>query len=218
MGNIKILLDNGHGIDTPGKRSPDESLREYKYTREIAERIASELKRMGYDAERIVTEDKDISLQERCRRINEVCGKLGKSNVILVSVHVNAAGNGDWKTAGGWCCYTSPGQTKADQLATCLYKAAEFSLKDYIDGFKDNKKNGYYDKYQKPIRTDFSDCDPDYEANFYILKHTQCPAVLTESLFQDNKKDCEFLLSEEGRKAIVSLHVKGIVNYINTYC
>ena len=218
MKNIKILLDNGHGIDTPGKRSPDGTLREYKYTREIAEQIASELKRMGYDAERIVVEDKDVSLQERCKRVNNICSKLGKENVLLVSVHVNAAGNGDWKTAGGWCCYTSPGQTRADKLATCMYREAEVALKDYIDNFETNKIKGCYDKHQKPIRTDFSDKDPDYEANFYILKHTQCPAVLTESLFQDNKKDCEFLLSEGGRKAIVDIHIKGIVNYINTYC
>ena len=33
---MKILIDNGHGVDTAGKRSPDGSLREYKYTREIA--------------------------------------------------------------------------------------------------------------------------------------------------------------------------------------
>jgi N-acetylmuramoyl-L-alanine amidase len=33
-------------------------------------------------------------------------------------------------------------------------------------------------------------------------------------MFQDNKKDVEFLLSEEGKKIIVDLHVEGITNYI----
>ena len=28
---MKILIDNGHGENTPGKRSPDGSLREYAY-------------------------------------------------------------------------------------------------------------------------------------------------------------------------------------------
>ena len=32
---MKILIDNGHGEDTAGKRSPDWTLREYAYTREI---------------------------------------------------------------------------------------------------------------------------------------------------------------------------------------
>ena len=42
---MKILIDNGHGVDTAGKRSPDGSLREYKYAREIAEKVVSELKK-----------------------------------------------------------------------------------------------------------------------------------------------------------------------------
>ena len=31
---MKILIDNGHGENTPGKRSPDGKLREYLYARE----------------------------------------------------------------------------------------------------------------------------------------------------------------------------------------
>ena len=68
----------------------------------------------------------------------------------------------------------------------------------------------------KRIRTDYSDKDPDWEENFYILKHTLCPAVLTENFFQDNKEDVSYLLSLEGRNAIVKIHVEGIMNYINS--
>ena len=64
------------------------------------------------------------------------------------------------------------------------------------------------------IRKDMADGDPDKESSFYILKHTKCPAVLTENLFQDNKEDVDFLLSEEGKRTIVSLHVKGICKYL----
>jgi hypothetical protein len=31
-------------------------------------------------------------LAERCRRVNRVCSELGRLNVCLVSIHVNAAG------------------------------------------------------------------------------------------------------------------------------
>lgn len=214
---MKILIDNGHGIETPGKRSPDNSLREYKWAREIAERIVIELKRNGYDAERIVTEESDISLQERCRRVNNVCNKLGTKNVLLVSIHCNAAGaDGKWKTAGGWCAYTTEGHTKSDMLANFLYKAAEEELTDYIKEFSTKKNAGYYDKYQKPIRSDYRDGDPDYEARFYILQKTLCPAVLTESLFQDNKEDVKYLISEDGKNSIVRLHVNGIINFIKS--
>ena len=68
---MKILIDNGHGIDTPGKRSPDGSLREYAYNREIAAVIVAKLKEMGFDAELLVTEIEDISLKERVARVNK---------------------------------------------------------------------------------------------------------------------------------------------------
>ena len=53
-----------------------------------------------------------------------------------------------------------------------------------------------------------------WEANFYILKNTACPAVLTENLFQDNREDVAYLLSEKGKQTLAQLHIDGIVNYI----
>lgn len=190
---MKVLIDNGHGSNTPGKRSPDGRLREYAYTREIASRLEMELRKNGIDAERIVKEEIDVPLAERCRRVNE----YKASEAIFVSIHCNAAGNGsDWMSARGWEAWTSVGKTKADKLATCLYEDAEHCL----PGMK--------------IRKDMTDGDPDKESGFYILKHTKCPAVLTENLFQDNREDVEFLLSEEGKRAIISLHVWGIMKYL----
>lgn len=213
---MKILIDNGHGSNTAGKHSPDKSLLEYKWAREIATRLVAKLKAEGFDAERIVPEENDISLTERCRRVNAWCTKLGAANVILISIHSNAAGgDGKWKSAGGWCVYTSPGKTKADDLATDLWNAAQEELKPYIDKFPTLKAQGAYDSKQKPMRADWSDGDPDMEARFTVLTGTKCPAVLTENLFQDNQADVDFLLSEAGKEAIVNLHVKGIKKYIN---
>lgn len=193
---MKVLIDNGHGSNTKGKCSPDGRLKEYAYAREIAELVVYELRKMGIDAERIVREETDVPLSERCNRVNE----YKASEAILVSIHCNAAGSGaDWMSARGWEAWTSVGQTKADKLATCLYDAAE----EVLSGMK--------------IRKDMSDGDPDKEEGFYILKHTKCPAVLTENLFQDNKEDVDFLLSLEGRKAITELHVKGIMKYLERY-
>lgn len=193
----KILIDAGHGFDTPGKRSPDGKFREYAFNRIIAQAIVKHLVFRGYDAELLVPEDDDVPLILRCARVFKHTYTLGKDNVILVSVHVNAAGNGkQWMGAQGWSCYTSVGETQADRLATCL---AEAALKN-LPGQK--------------LRFDFSDGDADQEARFYILNGTQCPAVLTENLFMDNREDLAFLSSPEGQKAIVTLHVEGIVNYL----
>ena len=125
---MKILIDNGHGAETRGKRSPDGRLLEYLENRIIARGIVDALTARGLDASLLVSEETDISLPERCRRVNEWCRQLGKDNVLLISIHCNAAGHGDrWLSARGWCAYTTRGNTRADALATSLYTAAQAS-------------------------------------------------------------------------------------------
>lgn len=196
---MKILIDNGHGENTPGKISPDGKFREYLYAREIAEAIEGELKFLGFDAERIVTETEDISLEERARRVNEICGRLGAENVVLVSIHCNASKNGEWGKARGWSAYTSKGKTKSDALATMLYVEA---AKNFTG---------------QTLRKEFSDGDPDWEEGFYVLRKTKCPAVLTENFFMDNEKDLAYLTSEEGREAIIRTHVAALINWDYKY-
>lgn len=191
---MKVILDNGHGRETAGKCSPDGRLLEYAYTREIVRRIAAELEARGLDVSRLVPEQEDIPLKERVARANKLYQDAGKQ-AILISVHVNAAGQGgEWLKAKGWEAWTSVGNTKADDLASCLYDAAGAA------GFK--------------LRKDETDGDPDKEGHLYILKHTLCPAVLTENLFQDNREEVDFLLSEGGKEAITALHVEGITKYL----
>lgn len=196
---MKILIDNGHGENTPGKRSPDGKFREYLYAREIAEAIEGELKFLGIDAERIVTETEDISLAERARRVNEICGRLGAENVVLVSIHCNASKNGEWGKARGWSAYTSKGKTKSDELATMLYVEA---AKNFAG---------------QTLRKEFSDGDPDWEEGFYVLRKTKCPAVLTENFFMDNEQDLAYILSKEGYEAVVTTHVEAIKKYVEEY-
>ena len=194
---MKIFIDNGHGSDTAGKRSPDGRFLEYKFNRSIARRIVADLTDRGYDASLLVPEETDISLSERCSRVNAYCKAHGTTSCILVSIHANAFGNGrDWTTPRGWSAYTSKGQTRADQLASQLYTAAA----KYLHGMK--------------LRTDMADGDPDIEENFYILRHTLCPAVLTENLFMTNADDLAFLESHAGQQAIVDLHVEGICEFL----
>ena len=170
---------------------------EWKFNREIAIPLVEELKKRGYDAERIVTEDAhDVTLSERVRRVNAWCKKLGRKNVILVSVHANAAGNGGWYNARGFSVFCAKIASDAShRLAQSLYAAAE---ERGLKGNRSVPKSRYW------------------EANFTIIARTNCPAVLTENLFYDNKEDLAILKSEEGKKKIVDLHVEGIINYLNS--
>lgn len=191
---MKILLDAGHGSDTAGKRSPDGRLREYAYAREIALRVENSLKSKGYDVERIVPEETDVPLSERVARANKIYQANGKQ-AFLVSIHCNAAGNGSaWMAARGWAVYIDPTASQnSKRLATAIANAAEDA------GLKVRKETNAHNYWVSSL---------------YICKHTNCPAVLTENLFQDNKEDVEFLLSEEGKQVITDLHVNGIINYI----
>jgi N-acetylmuramoyl-L-alanine amidase len=194
---MKILIDNGHGAETRGKRSPDGRLLEYLENRIIARGIVDALTARGLDASLLVPEETDISLPERCRRVNEWCRQLGRQNVILISIHCNAAGHGDrWLSARGWCAYTTRGDTRADSLATALYQSAKLHLPGHR------------------LRTDYTNGDPDQEKDFYLLRHTMAPAVLVENLFMDNHADCDFLLSPEGQHTLIDLHVDGINSYL----
>lgn len=193
---VKILIDNGHGVNTKGKQSPDGRLREYAFAREIAKRVESCLKCKGYDVERIVPEDFDISLSIRCKRVNDICRKVGSKNVLVVSIHNNAVGsNGKWYSASGFTAHVGLNASdNSKRLAVCLWnKAIELGLK--------GNRAVPNEKY--------------ITQNLAICRDTLCPAVLTENLFQDNKEDVDFLLSEEGKTAITTLHVEGIIDYIN---
>lgn len=201
-----IILGTAHLSSTPGKCSPDKKFREYAYTRRLVKEIYNRLVNRGYACV-IDWIDDDMpglnSSQELCKRVsivNNICKEKGPSNCMYISVHVNAAGNGgQWKNATGWSVYTSTGTTKSDAIATCLYEAAQEIL----------------GPLGKKIRTDFRDGDADYEEDFYVLKRTNCPAVLTENFFQDSRSDVEWLESEEGFNAVVEIHVRGIIKYLS---
>lgn len=97
----------------------------------------------------------------------------------------------------GFEVYTYHGQSKSDELAECIALA-------FKDEFPD-----------EPLRVDQRDGDLDKEANFYVLRKTAMPAVLTENFFMDNEEECkEILMTAEGRSKIVAFHVNGIMKMI----
>lgn len=214
---IIIFVDPGHGISTENKQKfspkltadmgiPTEFIsggrfRECRFNRVVAEDLVDTLVGMGYDARLTVTEkdgNTDVSLSERCNRVNRVCKQVGANKVIFVSIHANANGDGNkWDTANGWEVWTSPGTTKSDAFATKIFERA--------------KKNFTGRK----MRSDYSDGDPDKESKFYVLVHTNCPAILTENFFYTNKEELKYLTSNEGMYRIQRTHIEGIIDFIN---
>ena len=126
---LTVILGTAHGKNVAGKRSPDGIFEEWQYSREIVGLVRRELEAKGckvfvdmQDSE--VPLPQTAELRARCKYVNELCDKYGTKNCIYVSIHVDAASSGEWKNAGGWTAYTSPGRTLSDILATYLYEAA----------------------------------------------------------------------------------------------
>ena len=198
MKDIVVILDAGHGKDTPGKCAPDKSLYEWQFNREIVAMLCERL----YGLEHVQTvilvpEEHDVPLKERVRRVNTIVhdAKIAGKECLLISVHVNAAGHGTWKTSSGWSVWVSNNASeKSKQFAQIAYREA---VSMGLQGNRVVPKENYW------------------TSNFYILKNTPCPAVLTENMFQDNHEDVAFLKSEEGKEKIVELHVNEIKKYMN---
>ncbi|MBM4760832.1 N-acetylmuramoyl-L-alanine amidase [Bacillus sp. B15-48] len=92
---MRIMLDAGHGYNTPGKRSPD-GMREYEFNRAIANFARDLLQNYQNVTVYFAHSDQtDVPLRARTDKANQL-------NVnVYVSIHANAHGNGGWTSAGG---------------------------------------------------------------------------------------------------------------------
>lgn len=210
---LVVILDPGHAISTSGKKSPfslkkvsspELPFEEWNFNREITYMLKPLLKEYGIDVfvttDAMRDETTDLGLSKRAARGNDYVKKSGKKG-LFISIHSDADGMGDkWTSAHGWSCFTTKGQNNSDKFADCLYDAAEKILKPM--GIT--------------IRTDRKDGDRDWEQDFTVILKSNMPAVLTENLFYTNIDDLRFLNSDEGKNAIVQVHLKGILKFADT--
>ncbi len=186
------LFDNGHGgiIDgvyqTVGKRSPywpdGEILYEGEFNRGIVNRLVKLCTDAGIECVNIVDTQEDMPLSERTSSANSIA-KSSDKPCIYVSVHANGF---DEEQANGWSVYTSNGITKSDGIAKILLDKATAEFPDeYMRGAK--------------------------ESNFYVLRNTSMPAILSENFLMTNSDNChKYLLSEDGRDRIAKIHFEMI--------
>lgn len=187
---MTVLIDNGHGADTPGKRSPDGALREYELARDLARRTAAKLTRLSIACRLLVPEDSDVPLRERVRRAN-ACGR----DAVLISIHSNASGDGSaWQAASGWSDYVAPAASAKSRMLARLLTDEARALN--LLGNRALPECGYL------------------TSSLAICRDTVCPAVLTENLFHDNRFDAAFLLSSDGRDVLAELHAAAVVRYL----
>ncbi len=184
-------LDNGHGKLTAGKRSPKfengTQFFEYEFNRDIVKRIIAQLDEQGVKHFNVVPEvDIDNFLEGRVGRANNKQSDIPK---IFLSVHANAFGNSGWETPKGietWHFHESrTGQALARVFQKHLIA-----------------KTGWVNRQLKSYPG---------SKQFYVLRNTNMPAVLTECGFYTNKEECALLMKSEIRQKIADAHVAAIL-------
>jgi N-acetylmuramoyl-L-alanine amidase len=188
-----IVLDCGHSVKTKGKRSPDGKFLEYEYNRRVGKAIGQRLTEIGinwcftYDTD----DEEDMGLSARADVANRWSKIYGANNVILISLHHNACGNGaDFVKASGFEVYSTKGDTVSDKYAEVFCEEAEKVLKPLGRKVRGHK-----------------------EANFTVIKKTVCPSVLIEYGFFTNKDEMEWMMTDEGLEAYVELTVNAIKRF-----
>lgn len=199
---IHWLIDNGHGsIDpftcepvTPGKRSPvfpngtpfaGQVLIEGVRNRAVVNYLSLLMDQAGFKYSLICDTWRDCPLHVRTEKANLIVrsSKDPKEEFVFLSIHHNAFKN-SWNSANGASCHIYPNSKSGKKIGDILQKEIV-------------KSTGLKNRGVK-------------ESNFFVLRKTVCPAVLSENGFMTNLDDATFGMSEEGSKKIAEGHFNAI--------
>lgn len=179
---FKLILDAGHGFETPGKRTIDGTMREWEFNNAVA-LLARELFKQYQNIDVQFTHDvsgkTDVPLKNRVDYAN----RWGAD--CFVSIHGNAYGS-TWNDADGIETYVYPTKPKeAVELAAKVQKQLVA-----ITG-RDNRG----------VKT----------ADFQVLRETHMTAILIECGFMTNKAEAELLKTNVYRAKCASAIVDAVV-------
>lgn len=191
-GNYHCLLQGKMYKHTKGEFHNGPLFYEGVFNRQITSRVSLRLKELKITHMIISHSYIDIELSDRVSRANWYHQNFMPG--ILISNHANAS---PLHNASGYEVYSSPGETKADQLAQLHWNNVEALLKGKIR-----------------MRPDLFDGDHDKEANFYMLRKTIMPAILVEHLFFDHYSDAVKLMDEQIIDKFAEAEVRAIIQYI----
>lgn len=195
--SICIILGSAHGCDVAGKASPDGSLKEFQWSREMCTKVQKQLQEDGYRCVIDSLDTNEIGLGNRVQICTNYGSYFGHKNCLYFSIHCNAAPpvDGKWHQARGWESHIAK-------------KASENSKRIANILWEEMEKREF--KMRRPTKTQNY-----WASDYYVLKNTKCPAVLVETLFQDNKEDVKYLLSKEGKDTICEGYVAAIERYVD---
>ncbi|MDU6996593.1 MAG: N-acetylmuramoyl-L-alanine amidase [Terrisporobacter othiniensis] len=209
MGKYLVGLDDGHGINTAGKRTVELKedikfngktrkkgtiIHENEFNEAIMRKVEPILKRCGIDYVELAPTDSDTPLSTRANTANR------KGCDLVVSIHANALTGDKWqnKAYGLVVIKTRGCQSKTDKLASIMYK----NLKEV-----DFPSNGET-KYGIRVDTEISGF------TLAILRQTKMPATLIELGFMDNWEDVKVMCTEKFQDECAEGIAKAICEYL----
>ena len=127
---MKIMIDAGHGPNTPGKRSPDGRLREFHFNSAVADAVKKRLLLDGHTVFFSHQADADVPLLERTQLANRLKADL------FISIHANAFGS-SFNNSSGIETFTFTNPLAATKtLAASVHHALLLSTKRPDRGLK----------------------------------------------------------------------------------
>lgn len=189
---ILIAVDDGHGLETAGKRTPlfadGTYMRENEFNRAVVDKLITHLQHNNFDVLHVSAGDTDVPLKTRTGLANNtIANGFGRKADAMVSVHGNAMGS-VWnpKAKGIEIFYRDKykeGKKLAQDIQEHLVKGTPL--------------------INRGLKT----------ANLHITRESQMPAVLIEGAFMDNPDEAKLLLSDAYRSECAEEIARGLCQY-----
>lgn len=181
-----IAIDNGHGFNTAGKRTPPfpgtgKVIKEWQFNHPTARILKSELEGLGHTVIMVSDTSTDTPLATRVNKANQF-------NVdLFISIHYNAL-KAVWGNHGGIETWYSTGSVKGKDLANKVQAALINKTKLRNRGIK--------------------------EGTFYVLKNTNSPAILIECGFMDNLQEASLMLDVSYQMDVSRAITEGVQEFL----
>jgi len=187
MSRPVVVLDPGHGGRDPGAVNELVGITEAEMTLDVCQRAQALLSNC---CEVVLTREKDCFVSLRARPV--LANKL-KADA-FVSYHFNAGSSS--RTALSFEGFTTPGQNNSDRLCQVILDAHGRLLPE------------------QSLRADRRDGDDDKEANFAVIRGTDCPSCLIEGEFIHTIHGAELIKNENKRQMMALAVALGVKRFL----
>ena len=188
-----VCLDPGHGVESPGKCSPDKSYYEHEFALDMARRIQAHLKRCGV---RVVLTRTDEHCPTGKADTNDLLKRVAISDAagadLFVSIHSNAAGNDGWYNASGLMIYTSAGPDTASRNVAAKAVLARMTAAGV-------------ELRGSPLVHDIE---------LVVTRKTVAPAMLIEYGFHTSRTEVALLKKSSYRAKLAEATAKGVCDFL----